>query len=298
MIETGNDQYDVVVSSAAEHDYADDPLTAAQTGSTLDLTAFVSCYNEADSILQTLDTIRDALHELNLSFEVLVTDDRSTDRSFELVRAYIQAHPQERIVLRRNRINKGLAQNYIDGAFLGQGQYYKLFCGDNPEPKDSIVEVCRCLGVADMVIPRYSESEGKSAFRKALSKAYTFLVNLVSGNRISYYNGLAVHLRYNIMRWHPNTRGFGFQADIICMLLDQGATYREIEVPNIHRAGGTALSGRQVFSVLHTLLDLAIRRVANWLYQKKGTVVGQGVASKNAPAPCASFAANELKKAS
>jgi hypothetical protein len=41
------------------------------------------------------------------------------------------------------------------------------------------------------------------------------LVNLVTGNRLHYYNGLAVHLGHNVMRWHPNTRGFGFQADIL-----------------------------------------------------------------------------------
>ena len=55
-----------------------------------------------------------------------------------------------------------------------------------------------------------------------LSNTYSRLINFISGFRLHYYNGLAVHLRYNVMRWHPNTRGFGFQADIICMLLDQG----------------------------------------------------------------------------
>ena len=73
-----------------------------------------------------------------------------------------------------------------------------------------------------MIIPYYVSNEGKSLYRRSLSNVYAGIVNLISGFRLHYYNGLAVHLRYNVMRWHPNTRGFGFQADIICMLLDQG----------------------------------------------------------------------------
>ena len=95
-----------------------------------------------------------------------------------------------------------------------------------------------------MIIPYYVTSEGKSLYRRTLSGAYTWLVNMISGFRLRYYNGLAVHLRYNVMRWHPNTRGFGFQADIICMLLEQGFTYKEIPVKTVERrtGGSSALS--------------------------------------------------------
>jgi len=37
------------------------------------------------------------------------------------------------VVLRINKINKGLAQNYIDGAFLGSGKYYRLVRGNDSE---------------------------------------------------------------------------------------------------------------------------------------------------------------------
>ena len=114
----------------------------------------------------------------------------------------------------------------MDAAFLGKGKYYRLICGDDAEPKDTMVAVFREIGKADMLIPYYVTSEGKSLYRGLISNAYSRLVNAISGFRLHYYNGLAVHLRYNVMRWHPNTRGFGFQADIVCMLLDQGFTYR------------------------------------------------------------------------
>jgi glycosyltransferase involved in cell wall biosynthesis len=233
---------------------------------TLDLTAFVSCYNEAELIVQTLDDVRAALGQVGLSFEIIVVDDCSSDDSAERVGKYIAEHPGDRIILRRNLVNQGLAQNFIDAAFLGKGRYYKLFCGDNTEPRESIVKICGLAGQADIIIPSYSTVEGKHGFRQWLSKTYTRLVNLVSGNHVGYYNGLHVHRRYNIMRWHPNTRGFGFQADIICMLLEHGATYLEVSVPAINRVASRALTWRNILSVGHTLVDILIRRLARGVY--------------------------------
>lgn len=73
------------------------------------------------------------------------------------------------------------------------------------------------------------------------------------------------------MRWHPNTRGFGFQADIICMLLDQGFSYKEVPVRSIERRpqGSNALTPKNMLSVAHTLVDLIFRRFANWVYRRR-----------------------------
>ena len=259
--------FEITLSTAAraEHDEAT-LLRPESRDSALDFTAFVSCYNEADLIVQTLDDIRAALGQVGLSYEIIVIDDCTKDDSAERIRKYIGEHPADRLILRRNLANQGLAQNYIDAAFLGKGRYYKLFCGDNTEPRDSIVQICSLAGQADIIIPSYSSVEGKHGFRKWLSGAYTRLVNLVSGNDVGYYNGLHLHRRYNIMRWHPNTRGFGFQADIICMLLEHGATYREVSVPAINRVASRALTWRNVLSVGHTLADILIRRLARRVY--------------------------------
>jgi len=262
------DRYAIALSYAAQQEHSEESLLQPDRQTALDLTAFVSCYNEASYIAQTLDDICQALHAVDITFEIIVIDDCSTDDSFDVLQKYAEDHPEERIVVLRNKINRGLAQNYIDAAFIGKGRYYKLFCGDNTEPPGSIVKICGLLGDADMIIPSYSTVDGKSRVRKWLSNSYTRVVNFVSGHRLQYYNGLAVHLRHNIMRWHPNTRGFGFQADIICMLLDHGSSYVEVTVPAINRSASRALSVKNILSVGHTLTDIVVRRIANWVYGK------------------------------
>jgi hypothetical protein len=134
-----------------------------------------------------------------------------------------------------------------------------------------MIAVFREIGQAEMIIPYYVSSEGKSVYRRLLSNSYSRLVNAIGGFRLHYYNGLAVHLRYNVMRWHPNTRGFGFQADIICMLLDHGFSYKEVPVRTVERKGGDsrALTFRNMLSVAHTLVELSFRRLSHLAFRKR-----------------------------
>ena len=84
-------------------------VTAPYDEGAIDLTVFVSCYNEADYIVDTLDAVGRAAREVGLSYEIIVIDDCSRDNSRGLVADYIAAHPEDRITLRANRINRGLA---------------------------------------------------------------------------------------------------------------------------------------------------------------------------------------------
>jgi glycosyltransferase involved in cell wall biosynthesis len=262
---------EVTMTPAAAHLHEPDGVLDPGRQAVLELTVFVSCYNEEEYIIATIEAVRDALREAGgIRYEIIVVDDCSRDRSSEIVKTYITANPDERVILRTNKTNRGLAQNYLDVAFLGRGKYYRLVCGDNAEPKATMTAVFGAIGQADMIIPFYVTSEGKGLYRRSLSRTYTSLVNLITGFRLQYYNGLAVHLRYNVMRWHPNTRGFGFQADIICMLLDQGFSYKEVPVKTVERrtGGSNALTPRNMLSVAHTLVDLIFRRIANCVYRR------------------------------
>lgn len=237
----------------------------------VDITVMVACYNEEAGIIPTLDTLLEAFDEVGCSYEILVYDDGSRDRSVELVRAYQQDHPDRPIELIINEVNRGLAQNYVEGAFRGRGRYYRLVCGDDVEPKETFVTVFRALGQADLIVPYQVECPGRPLHRRLLSKSFTAIVNGITGNDIRYYNGLAVHRRYDVMRWHTDYKGFGFQADMVTRMLDQGVSYVQIPVTAHERDAGqsTALNMHNFLSVTHMLLDLSIRRIGKLLYGRR-----------------------------
>src|SRR6266571_4121350 len=111
-------------------------MTPATLADELDLTIVVPCYNEAQNVTATLDTIAAAMRELpSLRYEIMVVDDGSRDATVKVVEQYACAHADLPIVLRQNSRNRGLTRTYVDGAFHGRGKYYRLVCGDNVEPK-------------------------------------------------------------------------------------------------------------------------------------------------------------------
>src|SRR5262249_44821192 len=152
-----------------------------------------------------------AMERIDINYEIIVIDDMSKDASVALVENYIRDHPGLSIVLRKNKQSKGWAQNYLDCSFLAKGEYLRICCGDNSEPPESIYAIVTAIGEADMVIPYYAVHSNRNTLRRVLSATYTALVNLFSGNKLRYYNGLAVLRREDVMRFHSNATGFSFQ---------------------------------------------------------------------------------------
>jgi len=249
-----------------------DPISPAGIREELDLTIFVPCYNEEQRITGTLDTIRAAHQQFTMTFEVIVVDDGSTDQTCAVVEAYQRQHPDLPVRLHRNARNLGLARSFVETAFLGRGRHYRLVCGDNVEPEEAMTRLLSQIGQADIILPYYPVLPGKSRVRRVISKTFTFLVNALSGYSIRYYNGCALYRRYHVMRWAPYNYGFGFQADIITMLLDEGADYREIAVPGSHfvkEGGRSPLNFRNFVSTGHTLFEIFLRRLRREIFTAK-----------------------------
>lgn len=234
-----------------------------------DVTLFVACYNEAANIIGTLETVRAALQKIGCSCDLIVIDDASSDASAALVQAYREAHPELSITLQVNPANRGLARNFAAASFQGRGRYYKLVCGDNVESVEALTAILSRLGEADLVLSYHRHCEGKGVLRTFLSRTFTGLVNLLSGHRLKYYNGLGLYRREHVMRWHSRTTGFGFQADLVTRLLDEGFHPLEVEVPARERAGGTShvLRPRNFLAVSRTLLEIFLRRLRKSLHR-------------------------------
>ncbi len=229
---------------------------------------FVACYNEEENITASLETVVAACREVGVSFEIIVIDDCSKDRSVERVKAFGKAHPDVPLTLYVNSRNEGLANNYAEAAFLLRSEWYRLICGDNVEPKETLVTIFKELGTAEMLIPYNIEIRGRARSRRIISKAYTKLVNLLSGFKLHYYNGMVVTRRTYVMRWHSNSHGFGFQADLVTRLMSRGLSYREIAVTGVDRVSGDskALTLKNICSVAHSLQNILIRRVSVIVY--------------------------------
>lgn len=237
---------------------------------TYEISFFVPCLNEAGNVGLTLANICQAAREIKTTFEILVFDDASTDSTREEVKRFAIQHPDIHIRLIANQRRRGLARNYVDGAHLAQGKYYMLVNGDNAEPVETIKSIIAEKGQADIIIPIFKGNDQRTPFRRKLSLTFTTIINFLSNNKIGYYNGPALHHRFNVMRWHADTDGFAYQAEIITRLIQEGATFKEVVVANTDRVLGasSALNLKNLLAVTHSMTQIWLRQLRHFLFYK------------------------------
>ena len=235
-----------------------------------DVTFFIPCLNEEGNISVTLEKVIKLNVEMGHSFEILIFDDASADGTVKEVQAIQKKYSEHRIRLVENKKRRGLARNFVDGSYVGAGEHYMLICGDDAEPSESYRSVLERMGRADMIIPVFRELDQRQFGRRMLSLTFTFLVNIISGNKIYYYNGPTLHKRFNIMRWHADTDGFAYQAEVITRLMQEGATCEQVLVENSDREQGvsTAISFQNLLAVGHSLFQILLRRIRFLMFGK------------------------------
>lgn len=229
--------------------------------SCLEITFFIPCFNEEQNVLGAVHKLSHACTVLGLSYEILVFDDASTDRTGEVVRDYQAANPEMPLRLFTCKVNNGVARNFVEGAFQGRGVYYRLVCGDDVEPIETHMGILARRGEADIIVPYFTKIHGRTLHRHVLSVVYTWFVNLISGNALRYYNGCPIFKRHDVLRWHVEVTGLGYQAEFLTRLLHEGKSYVEVPLVGSDREGSGSLSVRNVLSVSHSLVKIGLRRL-------------------------------------
>jgi hypothetical protein len=138
-----------------------------------------------------------------------------------------------------------------------------LLCGDGGLPARSLPAIFSHIGTADLIIPHMVNlRQIKSLPRYIISRTYSNLLNLLSGYRLRYYNGLPVYRRSLLNAIRITSRGFGFQAEILVKLLKSGCTFVEVGVEGAEEKGRSiALHPRNVISVARTFFHLIVELI-------------------------------------
>lgn len=243
------------------------PVTAADAARGVEISFFIPCYNEAENVVGAIENVFAASKATGRSAEVLVFDDASTDGTSEVVRSWQAAHPEMPVRLFSLRKNRGVARNFVEGAFSGSGIYYRLVCGDNIEPQATHEALLREMGNADIIIPYFTKIYNRTLRRKVISRLYTLLVNLASGYRLHYYNGCPIYRRDDVMRYHVESTGFGYQAEFLTRLIYEDRSFREVPLVAYDREGSTSINVKNLLSVGHSLFSIAMRRLRIVLFE-------------------------------
>ena len=96
-----------------------------------DLVSIVVCsYNNEKFILDCLNSIYDQSYK---KIELLISDDCSTDKTYEIIKNWCLNHQNRfnRCIFKQNKSNVGISKNYNSVLKESQGKYIKIFAADD-----------------------------------------------------------------------------------------------------------------------------------------------------------------------
>ena len=207
------------------------------------LSIIIPAYCEAANIVATLEHVTRALAPLGLTHEILVVDDGSDDGTGALVTANLTRFPNVRLLI--NERNLGFGASYRRGVDAAALEHIVMVHGDDAWGHDTLREFFSHVGEADIIIGYTRDMWRHRAWqRTAISKAFTFLVNLITQHWLTYYNGLQIHRASVLKSLRIESRGYGFQAEVLVKALRCTRTYREVAMDLTERTHGESQAFR------------------------------------------------------
>src|SRR3974390_204885 len=181
----------------------------------------VPALNEEKVVERVVREIHENVDRNVGTYEIILIDDGSTDRTAQIMDSLSRELSNVRAL--HNNPNIGLGASYQRGVNEAKYDYVRMLCGDGGLPASSLPPIIEKIGTADIVIPYMTNLKSiKTPIRYLISRCYTRLLNLLSGHKLNYYNGLPVHQRSLLNNTVMTSSGFGFQGGFLVKLLRAG----------------------------------------------------------------------------
>lgn len=198
----------------------------------MDLSIILPAYNEEGSIFHVLEGIQEVMPELDVSYEILVIDDGSEDRTAALARqrgARVISHPE----------NIGNGASVKTGIRNARGEILLMMDADGQHPPAMIPALLEQIGPYDMVVGARGKGSDTDIHRDLANKIYNALASYVSGQRIedltSGFRAVKSRVARRFVYLLPNT--FSYPSTITLAVLRSGGRLCYVPIESKRRAG-------------------------------------------------------------
>lgn len=211
------------------------------------LLVFVIAYYAESTLREVLDRIPREIFEL-YDTEVLIVDDASNDRTFELGREYKASHPDVPMTVLRNEYNQGYGGNQKVGFSFAIDEgfdFVAMLHGDAQYAPEELPQLVKPLadGEAHAVfgsrmMSRFGALKGGMPLYKYVgNKVLTTVQNALLGTRLTeFHSGYRVYSTTALRRvaFTLNSNDFHFDTEIIIQLLNAKLRIRELPIPTYY----------------------------------------------------------------
>lgn len=212
------------------------------------LSIILPTYNEKDSIKKTIFSIVKILKQNNIRYEIIVSDDNSPDKTWEVVDNLSKTNKNIKILRRFE--NKGLSNSVIDAFQIANGQNLLVMDADGQHDEKIIPKMLEKIKTSDIIIgSRYTKNGSCGDFpfyRKIISKSASLLAYpfLMKKNTTDPMSGFFMLRKSTYMQALPHLQISGYKI-LLDILFASPKTIKISEVSYVfkNREFGTSKLG-------------------------------------------------------
>jgi len=250
------------------------------------LSIIIPTYNEKESILKTIEKIIKAIPK-NQKYEIIVSDDNSFDKTWEIVKKYSIKSKNKNIKTLRRMSNKGLTPAVIDGYKLAKGNYFLVIDADGQHDEKIIPNMLKEIKNNDIVIgSRYIKGGGIKDWSKTrlfISKFASLLAKPILKHKIKDpMSGYFIIKKevFEKIKYKLNSKGYKILLEIVfnsekIKIKEIPYTFQKREV------GESKLSSKVILEYLQLLIKYGIQRYNLFLkfciVGLIGTIINEGI---------------------
>lgn len=202
----------------------------------ISLTVCVPAHNEAPTLRESVEDLLAELQPAVQRLDIVIVNDGSVDGTGAIADALAAEHAAVRVLHHPRNIGFGLT--YQDGLAAATGEYFTWFPADHENLAAELVQAVGAVKPGVLVTTQHVDTDPRSWRRRILSRTYTALVNLISGYRLRYYNGLTIYPTAALQGTPVGAQGFLMQAEAMVRLMRRGYGVVELEYPLGKRKSG------------------------------------------------------------
>jgi dolichol-phosphate mannosyltransferase len=225
-----------------------------------ELSLILPAYNEEAGIAQAVAEADDALGRLGVSYEIIVVDDGSLDRTAAQIEQARQDRPRVRLV--RHEVNRGYGAALRSGFEAARGTRIAFTDADG---QFDLADLGRLLPLTEThaIAVGFRIDRQDSWLRKFYSRGYNLLAGALLGIGVRDVDcALKVFRRDALAKILPETGGFFVNTEMLTRARQQRLSIAEVGVQHRpRRHGQSKISFRDIPRTLHALLPFWWMRV-------------------------------------
>jgi dolichyl-phosphate beta-glucosyltransferase len=206
--------------------------------STTALSVVLPCYNEAERLPATLQTLLAYLSGVPGQVEVLVVDDGSTDATVTVATAIAAADGRVRVLSYHPNRGKGFAVR--TGMLAAEGELVVFTDADGSYGPRELGRIVAALGEAPVAIATRTGGTSGPVIRRAASRAFNLAMRgslgLPYGDTQSGLKGFRRAAARQIFG-QARVDGFAFDVEVLCLARQRGLEVAEVAVQAMERQG-------------------------------------------------------------